>query len=127
MLHPLALLNHRLELLEKTYIGSSSSGNDLNEDDFLSRINTLGTKFQSLQNDVPAFKSCFELSEKLKPLLNEKKGSAVLISQKLDSLLANKAAIEQNFRRFHTVGELSTIIDGFNENGKIRCYLFVKL
>jgi hypothetical protein len=109
MLRSVDVLAQRIDLLERTYVGSSSFEFGA-EDSVLSRIESLHRRFQALDTDIPAFKACYEAVIKLKPIIQEKKASALIVSQKVEGLLASKEALQSNMNTLLKIGELSSTI-----------------
>ena len=111
MISSLDILNQRIMLLERTYIGSRAGAESTADIDVVARIESLHSRFQELECDIPAFKSCYESVLKLRPMLLEKKGAAVLISQRLEGLLAQKDDLHARAKTILKIDDLSKVID----------------
>jgi hypothetical protein len=109
MLRPIGVLAQRIDLLERTYVGSNSFELSA-EDSVLARVEALHRRFQSLDADIPAFKACYESALKLKSLIQDKKASALVVSQKVEGLLASREALQSNMNTLLKIGELSSTI-----------------
>lgn len=107
------LLAQRVELLERTYVGGSTGRKIGTRDDgpIVERVLALSAKLDSIGNDVPALQILYEQSIKLKPLIQQKKSSAVIISQRIDLMLAQKDAIERNFKQLTQIDDNAKYIN----------------
>jgi len=106
------LLTQRVDLLERTYIGGSTEKKRAHTDGaIIERVLVLSAKLDSLGNEVPAIKTLYEQSLKLKPLIQQKKSSVVVISQRIDQMLAQRESLERNFKQLTQIDDYSKYIN----------------
>lgn len=122
------LLAQRVDLLERIYIGGSSEKKRVHTDGaIIERVLALSAKLDSLGNEIPALKTLYEQSLTLKPLIQQKKSSAVVISQRIDQMLAQRESLERNFKQLTQIGDYSKYINIDTFKGDLRPFpLFVQ-
>jgi hypothetical protein len=118
MLSSIEMLNQRVQILEKTYFGLDRSQS---QDSILEKVRAVSAKLERVELEVPEFKACFDLVTQFRPLLLEKKNSAVGIMQSVEALLANKEVVQVQMRQLATIGELSQFINNEHYRGTYGC------
>lgn len=124
MISPSELLLQRVNLLEKTYVGGLTEKRTPGAHTggaIIERVVALSTKLDSFGHEVPALKTLYEQSLKLQPLIQQKKSSAVIISQRVDHLLTQRESLERNFKQLTQINENSKYIS--SENFKSKYYV----
>lgn len=117
MISSVDILSQRVGLLERTYVGKSAVGAGDREADILQRIEAIHSRFKEIEVEIPTFKACYEAVLKLRSMLLEKKGAAVLISQKIEGLLANRESLQSSAKTLLKIDELSSVIDNDSFKG----------
>jgi archaellum component FlaC len=116
MLSSIEMLNQRVQILEKTYFGIDRTLSP-SQDSILEKVQGVSSKLERIEQEVPEFKACHELVTQFRPLLLEKKNSAVGIMQSVEALIANKEALQQQMRQLVTIDELSHVINNEHYRG----------
>ena len=117
MLTPLELLNQRIDLLEKTYIGIiDKNQNQIISDAFknnniIELLNEVNNKYNLIESKVPSIKVTYELINKLRPIMIERKDNLTKILQKIELIMLNKEMLQLNMKTLSNIKELSYVID----------------
>jgi archaellum component FlaC len=118
MLSSIEMLNQRVQILEKTYFGIDRTLSP-SQDSILEKVQGVSSKLERIEQEVPEFKACHELVTQFRPLLLEKKNSAVGIMQSVEALIVNKEALQQQMRQLVTIDELSHVINNEHYRGTL--------
>jgi hypothetical protein len=119
MLSTTDLLHQRLDLLEITYIGTAACDNLTASRSVIDRVEALGARFSSIQDQTPAFRTCYDTAMRLKPLIREKDATITALSQHLDGLTATKETLQANVRTLVEISELSAALRDDDLKGEL--------
>jgi regulator of replication initiation timing len=119
MLSTTDLLHQRLDLLEITYIGTAARDNLTASRSVIDRVEALGARFSSIQDQTPAFRTCYDTVMRLKPLIREKDATITALSQHLDGLTATKETLQANVRTLVEISELSAALRDDDLKGEL--------
>lgn len=111
MISPETILNHRVDLLEDTYIGATDKSDAKCYDTILERVDRLAVTVQRIENDIPSFRAFYEMTCKLRPVINEKKVIIAQAASRIDSLIANKQSIQKSLSTVLVIKDLSQNLD----------------
>lgn len=112
------ILSQRLELLERTYIGGADVGGG-DATDILKRIEVLSSKYAGILEEVPQFGACYASIVKLRPIILERKNSALQLSQRVEGLIATKDNMTMQMKALVSIGEMSNRINDDNLKGEL--------
>jgi len=119
----LQLIDQRIAVLEKTYVGVTTSLSTgprkfrEDEETILDRLHDAARTVNEIEKKVPAFKSCYEMILQMRPIILERKQNAVQIMQKVNELVANKELINQQTQQLLIIGELGHLVNDDNYGG----------
>lgn len=121
MMDPTSLLFQRVDLLENVYIGKSGilSSNKSRVCPLLDRVLIVSNKIEALGDEIPALKSIYEQATKLKPLIQQKRMSVAQVLLRVDTLLAQRHILEQQFKQVKKIDDYSQFINCDMFKGKI--------
>jgi len=106
------LLSHRVDVLEKTYVGvnlDKAESRVLHE-----RVSALTSRLDSIGVEVPAIQTVYEQVAKLQPLIQKKKASAAVVAQQVEQVLAQRDIIEGHFK---TIAKIEGQTEFINTEG----------
>lgn len=96
MISSCSLLSHRVDVLEKTYIGTNLDKRE--SQNLHERVSALTNRLDAIGVDVPAIQTVYEQAAKLQPLIQKRKESASVVAQRVDQILAQRDILEGHFK-----------------------------
>jgi CRISPR/Cas system-associated endonuclease Cas3-HD len=118
------VLTHRVGMLERSYLGNSSCQFNM-EASIEQKIRKISIALESIEEEIPAIKNCYELVNKIRPLLSERKFNAVELNKKIEVIAANKEFLQEHIKQLTTIHDLSHVISAENYKGLMSVRLWV--
>lgn len=101
-------LKGRIMVLESTFI--ASSGHLMDEEAISDLLCSTENKIDEVDKEFPIFKQCFEVVQKIRPLIAEKRMSARNLSIHVGNLLTMQTDLQQTIDDLMNIDALSPLL-----------------